>query len=593
MRQGLLIHSQVLENARDNIITNVEPSADLADSCVDYLAQLGVEAVFGVPGGAIEPLYNALARSQRRHGVKAVVARHESGAAFMAQGYARETGKPGVCCTTTGPGATNVLTAVASAYWDETPLLVITGQTPAANIARGALQDSSNSGVDTLSLFQNCTRYNALVAEPAQFERLFVQALQSMYGDPPGPVHLSIAPDVFRRKIPHSIRLDMQRHVRRARVIDIAQVNVLADEIAKASRPVILIGEFCQRGVCEIVAVAERLNIQFATTPGAKGLVASAHPLYVGVFGFAGHAAAREALVNPQVDLAIAVGTRLGEWDTMGWDEAALLNNKLIHVDQYCVHFSYSPMARMQVFGDIAAIFSALSARFSTPAPQSGRLSNVFDQPKVAARLHFPAPTAGVSPIAVMQWLKNTMSADTCVYVDAGNSSCWGVHYLDSFGPNTHIPEGQDWFRMSTQFASMGWGIGNAIGAAYGNRGRLFVCVTGDGSWLMNGQEFTVAVAEQLPMLFIILNDQAYGMVKHGQRMANAEPIAFELPKVDFCLMAQAMGGTARRVNNLQELYAITPEIINFDGPVVVDIIIDGEAVPPMQTRVKVLEAAL
>lgn len=163
----------------------VEP--EMGDLLVAYLNQLGVEYVFGVPGGAIEPLYNALARSERNGGVRAVVARHETGAAFMADGYARNTGKLGVCCSTTGPGATNMITGVASAYENNVPMLAITAQTAISTFGKGAIQDSSYTGINTIGLYQHCTRYNTLISHPAQFEQKLSAAIMSAMGSPAGP----------------------------------------------------------------------------------------------------------------------------------------------------------------------------------------------------------------------------------------------------------------------------------------------------------------------------------------------------------------------------------------------------------------------
>src|SRR3990167_63874 len=150
-----------------------------ADLLVAYLNQLKIDYVFGVPGGAIEPLFDALARSERKGGVRAVVARHEAGAAFMADGYARETGRLGVCCATTGPGATNLLTGVASAYADNVPMLVITAQTPLPKFGRRALQDSSCSAIDIVGMFRHCTRYNSLVSHHEQLENKLIAAIMA------------------------------------------------------------------------------------------------------------------------------------------------------------------------------------------------------------------------------------------------------------------------------------------------------------------------------------------------------------------------------------------------------------------------------
>lgn len=188
-------------------MSNLEPESELqekvvaapemGDLLVAYLNQLGIEYVFGVPGGAIEPLYNALARSERQGGVRAVVARHETGAAFMADGYARNTGKLGVCCSTTGPGATNMITGVASAYENNVPMLVITAQTAISTFGKGAIQDSSCTGINTVGLYQHCTRYNTLISHPAQFEHKLSAAIMSAMGSPAGPAHISVPRDVM------------------------------------------------------------------------------------------------------------------------------------------------------------------------------------------------------------------------------------------------------------------------------------------------------------------------------------------------------------------------------------------------------------
>ena len=181
--------------------TVAEIGPKMADLLVAYLDQLGVEYVFGVPGGAIEPLYDALARSERRGGVRAVVARHETGAAFMADGYARNSGKLGVCCSTTGPGATNMITGVASAYENNVPMLVITAQTAISTFGKGAIQDSSCTGVNTVGLYQHCTRYNTLISHIDQFEHKLAAAIMSAMGSPAGPAHISIPRDVMAMPI--------------------------------------------------------------------------------------------------------------------------------------------------------------------------------------------------------------------------------------------------------------------------------------------------------------------------------------------------------------------------------------------------------
>jgi acetolactate synthase-1/2/3 large subunit len=178
--------------------------AEVGDLLVAYVEQLYVDYVFGVPDGAIEPLYNALARSARRGGPRAVVARHETGAAFMAEGYARHSGKLGICCSTSGPGATNMIIGVSAAFGNNVPMLVITAQTPLYTFGKGAFQESSCNGVNTVGMYQFCTRYNTLVSHVGQFERKLTTAMMMALQSPCGPTHLSVPQDVLRSEVQFS-----------------------------------------------------------------------------------------------------------------------------------------------------------------------------------------------------------------------------------------------------------------------------------------------------------------------------------------------------------------------------------------------------
>ncbi len=192
-----ILPPHVLSGAVSPMMFGDQPPLNVADLLVAYLEQLGIEVIFGIPGGAIEPLFDAMARSSRRGGLRLVLARHETGAAYMADGYSRETRKIAVCCATSGPGATNLLTGVASAFDNNIPLLVITGQPALPTFGRHPLQESGCTGVNILTMFQACTRFNSLVSHPAQLEPKLVSALQLAMRTPRGPVHLSFPFDVL------------------------------------------------------------------------------------------------------------------------------------------------------------------------------------------------------------------------------------------------------------------------------------------------------------------------------------------------------------------------------------------------------------
>jgi Thiamine pyrophosphate-requiring enzymes [acetolactate synthase, pyruvate dehydrogenase (cytochrome), glyoxylate carboligase, phosphonopyruvate decarboxylase] len=258
-----------------NFPENNSQPRQLSDLVIDYLELLGVEYVFGVPGGHIAPLYEALERSECRGGPRAILSRQESGAAFMADGYARETGKIGVCCSTTGPGATNLITGIASSYSDHVPILAITGQTILPKFGVGAFQESSPDVLDTTSMLNKCTRYNSVVTHPKQLENKLIAALKSAFQSPPGPVHLSVPVDVFRSPAPETISYPHIRQLlTKPAFADLAAIEKLGQMLEKLSsqnrKVVLLVGEDCGEASSEILAFAELMGAEITTTQGGN-----------------------------------------------------------------------------------------------------------------------------------------------------------------------------------------------------------------------------------------------------------------------------------------------------------------------------------
>ncbi|WP_223305991.1 thiamine pyrophosphate-binding protein [Massilia sp. NR 4-1] len=608
---------------------------DMADLLVAYLDQIGVDCIFGIPGGAIEPLYDAIARHQRRGGnLSHVVARHEAGAAFMADGYARETGKIGVCVATSGPGATNMLTAVATSYTNDVPLLVITGQPTLASFGKHGLQESACTGMDVMSMFRPCTRYNSLVSHPMQLEWKLITALQHALRAPRGPVHLSVPLDVFRALSKNPApAYDLTPLLRPSLLVDEGAVETLRTMLDASRKTVLLIGGACGDAVDAVMQFAARSNSVFVATPDGKGLISPQHPLFRGVFGFGGHAAAEDALNDPEVDLILAVGSSMGEWNTGGWN-ASLLNERLVHIDESEEHLARTPMARFHLRGNPRAIFARLLER--SPAPSialpaaSGSASASQSETASGARPPMPGrealpqlaqegiladPEAYLSddvplkPQRLMRELGRLFPHGTRFLADAGNSVAWAAHYLEArdrrqgerragerlsgeYPRELEQRRSQGgWLRLTSHFAPMGWAIGAAVGTAAANPSTPVVCITGDGSMLMSGQELSVAVAEQLCVIYVVLNDRALGMVKHGQRLGGGEPIGYALPPTDFALLARSLGGRAYTIHSPADLEALDiKSICNHPGPTLLDVHIDPEAVPPMNSRLRVLK---
>ncbi len=629
------------KTGQNNTIINPNTMSEAGDLLVNYLAQIGVDYIFGVPGGAIEPLYNALARSARQGGPRAIVARHEAGAAFMAEGYTRETGKLGVCCATTGPGATNLMTGVASAYQDNIPMLVITAQTPINTFGKGAIQDSSCAGLNTVGMFRYITRYSSLVSHAAQLEQKIIRAITAAFQSPRGPVHLSIPLDILRAPVvdaqPAS---NLRRLLTPAALIDQSRVNELCIHINKASSLVLLVGEGCGEAIGDILDISLLKGAAVITTPHGKGLVNSYHPNYRGVFGFAGHGTADEVLRDTRVDLVVAIGTNLDEFGTNGWDVGTLLNERLIHVDSIEANFSRSPMARLHVSGNIATIFNRLLEEYRR---NDGVQTNAFVNPivetdrRIAERresenkpVHTHTPfiphvvldrgparrqmetgrqlpirhfvladedkycsnATPIKPQRLMYDLARLFPPYTRFLADTGNTLLWAIHYLHPFDrriSGRRVPVG-GMFRINMGLASMGWAIGGAVGTALGCPDIPVVCITGDGSFLMSGQEITTAIMEKLPVIYVILNDAALGTVKHGQRLGKAEKVGFGLPEVDFAMMARAIGANAHIIQSPQDMASLDiKELCKHPGPTVLDVRIDREEVPPLGMRMRSL----
>jgi acetolactate synthase-1/2/3 large subunit len=574
-------------------ISDANLELSYADLIIDYLQQLGIEYLFGVPGGAIEPLYNAMASAESKGGIRSVVSRHEAGAAFMADGYARETGKIGVCCSTTGPGATNLITGVAAAYADNIPMLVITAQTPLPKFGRKALQDSSCAAIDTVSMFSHCTKSSTLISHHEQLETKLVSALMTAKAEPAGPVHISVPSDVLRSMAGRKASMVTRTLESKYTLTDQGAIDQMVIELGRVERVALFLGDGCKDASVDIMRFAEHVNAPFVTGPMGKRWVDETHPLYRGVFGFAGHESAKNLFQDDgnKFDLIIAVGAALGELGTRGWS-SELVNDKLIHVDSRVEHFTRSHMAKLHVCGHLPTIFRILNDKMSRAQRYwnkewggalqpvginvNGCRTSLIDEELCSSREN------PIKPHRLFTYLSSQLPYDTRVFLDAGNAWSWGIQYYQR---SEH--DGQ--LHISMGLGAMAWAIGAVVGSSAGCAGKNpHLCVTGDGSYLMSAQEITVAKQMQLPVVYMILNDSVLGMVMHGQRLGGAAEVGYELGVVDFAMMARATGVEGIIVNTVEELEAIDFErLFSKQGPTLIDVRIDKEAIPPMSDRVK------
>ncbi len=593
---------------------------------VNCIERLGVQYVFGIPGGNIEPFYNAIAESERLPGgVQHISSRHEAGAVFMAHGYARLSGKLGVVCTTTGPGATNALTGVCAAYMNYVPMLIVTAQTSLNSFGSGALQESAcGGGVDLIKVFESCTRYNTLVSSKDQMISKLVRALSKAFGPNPGPVHLSIPRDILDQEISllpdHGNFLPILKPkvvadlpVKKRLFSAIVPPNTLSKVPAKG---VIWVGAYAQGCVDLILELAERLRWPVIVTPMGKGYVPTNHPNYVGVFGMAGHKGMVEMLDSQGWDIILGIGTDVDEVSTNGWQTKAIFTQKLIQLAEIPELLELPSQAQLKVLGSLRDTLSWLIGELREQPLSQHRKDYV--QPIHEALLirgihrcdditenktscepaqlsvpssvsHYCSINETIPPSQLYGILNQYLPANSIITLDNGNSMLWGIN-LWCFH---HKPKNVDLanlFLVELRYASMGWAIGAAVGAAMARPNQPVLCVTGDGAFLMNGQEITVAAEANLNVIFVVLNDSSLGTVKHGQRMAGSESIAHELPRVNFAQMAEAVGVKGVNLDTVDDLYKFDFEgLLNAGGPVLLDVRIDPEVPPPLGDRVNSL----
>ncbi|MEE4291120.1 MAG: thiamine pyrophosphate-binding protein [Cycloclasticus sp.] len=603
------------------ILSKSNPENEVAscDLLLDYLEKIGVEFIFGIPGGAIEPLYNALAKSEKRGGIRAITARHETGAVFMADAYARNTGKLGVCCSTTGPGATNMITGVASSYENNTPLLIITPQTAQDKVGKKAMQESGDTGIDISGMFQLFTRYNSYVTHIEQFEHKLVSAIMSAFNSPGGPTHLSIPTDILKSSIPIKQQpINIENLLRRPILKDENAIQDLLTELNNSKKIIFVVGAGAKACSSLIAQCINQLDVEFVATPDGKSFINPYHPSYRGVIGFAGHKSANRALQSNAVDTVVVIGSALGEFTSNAWDQLTLLNSKLIHIDSNQENFTRSSMAKLQVGGHIPTILEAIldnhntldKEKTSTPAQSVIDKAQFFSHMQIDNQklLHFefdePIKTTDSSsplkPQYLMAQLTQIFPANARYLADTGNNLAWAIHYLNPYDrrySNRRVAKRDEHDRRSNsagllqicaEFCSMGWSVGSAIGTALAHPNDPVVCIVGDGSFLMSGNEITVALQEKLNVIFLIMNDQHLGMVKHGQRLNKSADIANKLPNISYALMASAMGIMSQTIETADDLLSLDiDKMCNRNGPTLLDIRIDAEEVPPIATRLK------
>jgi acetolactate synthase-1/2/3 large subunit len=545
-----------------------------AQALIKSLEMEGVEVIFGLPGGAILPVYDPLIDSSIRH----VLVRHEQGAGHMAEGYALATGRPGVAMVTSGPGATNIVTPIGNAHMDSTPLVVITGQVATAAIGTDAFQECDITGI-TMGI----TKHNFLVKSAHDIPRAVAAAFHIATTGRPGPVLVDVPKDITQSMMewwyPETIEeLDLPGY-RPEVELDADAVERAIELIRLAERPVLYVGggTLKSHASAQLLAFAERTGMPVVTTLMARGAFPDSHPQHLGMPGMHGMYSAVTAIQKS--DLLISLGARFDDRVT-GKIPAFAPHAQIIHVDIDKAEFNKVRRADVSIRSNVAAVLEAWDAASVMP-PSLEVWWKEIDAWRETYPLVYDEPTDDtlLRPQFVIESIAKAAAPGTIVTSGVGQHQMWASQFWKFEEPGTWVNSGGA--------GTMGFGVPAAIGAKAGRPDRVVWCIDGDGCFQMTAQELVTARAEGIPIKVAILNNAYLGMVRQWQEMFYDERysevyLSPDLP--DYVKWAEAMGCVGLRATNIEEMHAAiaTANSIN-DVPVVIDFRTDSsEKVFPM-----------
>jgi acetolactate synthase-1/2/3 large subunit len=536
-----------------------------AQLIIHLLERQGIRTIAGIPGGANLPLYDALSSS---HQIRHILARHEQGAGFIAQGMARATGQPAVCFATSGPGATNLLTAVADAMLDSIPLICVTGQVPSAMIGTDAFQE-----VDTYGMSLPVTKHTILVRSAHELLTLIPAAFRIAGSGRPGPVLIDVPKDVQNQTVTFDTWPAPGQPAPPPR-LDEALVQQAAAYINAAQRPILYLGGgVIHSGAATIVAqLAEKAGIPATMTLMGLGAMPTDHPLAIGMLGM--HAARYTNLALDACDLLIAAGVRFDDRAT-GKVADFCPQARVIHIDIDPSELDKIKMAHVGIVGDVREVMTELLPRVERQE-RTAWLAQV-EALKKAYPLHTPGTDDPCSPYGLVMQTANLLEPDTIVTTDVGQHQMWVAQAYPFRRPRRWLTSGG--------LGTMGFGLPAAIGAALAYPRRSVVCFSGDASLLMNIQELATAVEEHVNVKIILMNNNALGLVHqqqdlfYGQRLYASR---FQ-SQVNFLTLARGFGMVAFDLGHASDPLATLAEALAQEGPCLIHAPIDvNEKVYPM-----------
>ncbi len=536
-----------------------------AEILIECLKREGVKTIFALPGGVVLKIFDILHQQKE---IEVVLTRHEQGAGHMAEGYAKATGKAGVCLVTSGPGMTNVITALADAYMDSVPVVCFSGQVPTSLIGNDAFQEADNVG-----LSRPCTKYNFLVKDVKDLAITIKEAFYIATTGRPGPVLVDIPKDVSMDKAeftyPNSISIRSYNPVYEGNKWQIKQA---AEAMTKAKKPVLYVGGgvIFSGASQELMELAELTHMPVDMTLMGLGAFPGEHPQSMGMLGM--HGTYWANMVMHYSDLVVAIGARFDDRVT-GKVSEFCPHAKVIHIDIDPTSIRKNVNVDIPIVGDCKMVLRELIQilRATVNGDQRELRKPWWNQIREWQQAHPLAYEQEVDgPIKPQYVIKRlydlTKDRDPIVSTDVGQHQMWAAQYFKLAKPNRWLTSGG--------LGTMGFGFPAAMGAQAAFPGRLVLCIAGDGSIQMNMQEMATAVVHKLPVKIIVLNNRFHGMVRQWQDLFYEGRYASSYLETtpDFVKLAEAYGAVGLRANKPSEIDAVIKEAIAVDKPVIVDV---------------------
>ncbi|MFH1449412.1 MAG: biosynthetic-type acetolactate synthase large subunit [bacterium] len=532
---------------------------------IESLIKEGVEVIFGIPGGVVLPIFDVLYDAPLRF----ILTRHEQGAIHAADGYARSTGKVGVCLATSGPGATNLVTGIATAYMDSIPVVALTGQVPSNMIGNDAFQEA-----DIVGITRPVTKHSFLVKDIQDLATTIKQAFYIAKTGRPGPVLVDLPKDVLTSTIeyhyPETISI---RGYNPNYFGHVKQIKKAAAKINASKKPVIYAGGgvILSNASEELKILAKKTNIPVTNTLLGLGGFPGEHPLFLGMLGMHGTFYANYAV--SESDLIIAIGARFDDRITGKIDEFAPLA-EIIHIDIDPSAISKSIKVHIPIVGDVKNVLTELN-KLVTKVDTKEWLKKI-DQWKKENPLTYKKD-GRLHPQFVIEKIYEITKGEAIITTEVGQNQMWAAHFYKFCKPRHFLSSGG--------LGTMGYGFPAAIGAAIGNPDKIVIDIAGDGSFQMNTQELATAVINKVPVKVAILNNQCLGMVRQWQELFFKKRYSYTCLKgsPDFVKLAEAYGAEGILVTKCEEVEEAIKKAISSPLPTVMDFrVVEEENVFPM-----------